>query len=49
MALSVTTAGAADPNFFSANGVLPGCKKVVAEPDRITIEALHDAWRADGG
>jgi hypothetical protein len=38
MALTITTADGAERSFFTANNVLPGCKKIVAEGERVKVD-----------
>jgi hypothetical protein len=37
-ALAITTADGAERSFFTANNVLPGCKKIVAEGERVKVD-----------
>jgi hypothetical protein len=38
LALGVTTADGAERSVFTANNVLPGCKKIVAEGERVKVD-----------
>ena len=49
MALTITTAEAVEPDYFSANYALPGCKKYIAEESALKVdEKIYLAGRCAG-